>query len=268
MVYKYIFSLIFIFFLSCSEIDRDNILDPKNPDSKTDKVLLLEAFVNTSDSLPSSIPYNQYALDAIETLKMDDNLSDKLIVVEYHRNVTNPVYDDILTFPEIENWYEQYTTKYDLEERSKGVPDIFINGAASRVQGASNSDVVENRLRIITTDLLLEDGEYTIEADINQNGNEISGKYRVAKLGKSSSEGTILRIIAVYDAEFTDGIDNAGHRTVSYFENNSIATISSGDYLEEDFQFIVDNDKVEKLIFVLIDNSGLNVLHAIEKEIL
>ena len=55
MVYRYIFSLVFLFVISCSEIDRDNILDPKNPSSKRDKVLLLEAFVNTENPAPYNI---------------------------------------------------------------------------------------------------------------------------------------------------------------------------------------------------------------------
>ena len=67
---------------SCKDIPRDNILDPKNPSSKQDKVLLLEAFVNTSHHTP----YNYYVLHAIETLSMDENLKDRLIFIEYHRD--------------------------------------------------------------------------------------------------------------------------------------------------------------------------------------
>jgi hypothetical protein len=264
LAYKYIFSLLLVFLLSCAEIDRDNILDPKNSSSHRDKVLLLEAFINTNNPLP----YNEDALQAINILSADENLKDQLIVVEYHRNVTNPAYDDSLTFVEIENWYENYTIYYPQEERTKGVPDIFINGAFNRIQGASDETVVVNRVKAVTSELLLEEGKYTIEADFNQNGDEVKGKYRIAQLGNRSSDQMILRIIVTYNAETVEGITGVGKRTVSYFESHSIAAIDAGDYLEEDFQLVVDSQKADKLVFVLMDSEKLNVLHTFEKEIL
>ena len=54
LVFKYIFSILIIFSTACSEIDRDNILDPKNTSSKRESVVLIEAFINTSSGVPLS----------------------------------------------------------------------------------------------------------------------------------------------------------------------------------------------------------------------
>lgn len=244
-------------------MDRDNLLDPKNPDSKSDKVILLEAFVNTNNPLP----YNDYALDAIDELELDDNLSGRLIVVEYHRNVSNSDYNDVYTLSGTESWYEHYITVQ--ESKIKGAPDIFINGAYDRVQGASSTNNVVNRVKKYMTNQLIKDSEYTIEADANQNGNEIDGKFRVARLGNKSADEMVLRVITIYNASAIDtSAYNVGRRAVSYFEDHLISEINAGDYIEENFHFSVSGSKAEKIIFVLMDSNMLNILHAIEKEIL
>jgi len=257
LAYKLIFSFILLVFLSCSEIERDNILDPKNPDSKRDKVILLEAFLNTNNPLD----YNQYALDAIEALALDNDINKRLIFLEYHRD-TQQYSDPLIVDPvNMEDLYERYID-YD-PDRFKGVPDLFLNGAADRVQGASSASNVVSRVKKLATQQLLKYGEYTIEVDFNLNGSTIDGTYRVARLANQSSEEMQLRMIITYNSGAT------GKQTVSRLPIPlALDKIDSGDYLEDSFEINnVPAGKAEKLILVLTDESGINVLHAIERKI-
>jgi len=261
LVYKFIFSLLIVFSLSCSEIDRDNILDPKNPSSKRDRVLVLEAFVNTNNPLP----YNNYALNAIETLSNDDDIKDHLIILEYHRDTqeyTDPLKVDSLN-TNAENIYTDYIN-YDLLHRFKGVPDLFLNGATDRVQGASSSTSVTNRVKNLATEQLLDDGMFTIEADFDLDGSTINGTYRIARLGNQSADEMLLRMLITWDS------GAMGKRTVSKVMSPlAVGPISSGKYIEDDFTVPnIPSGRAEKLVFVLTDITGLNILHAIERDIL
>lgn len=250
-----------IFFLSCTEIDRDNILDPKNPDSKRESVILLEAFINTSH--PS--PYNGYALDAIEILKAD--YQERLITVELHRNVSDT--DDNLSIPEIDILHARYTTEYTLDQgRNKGVPDIFLNGAVNRVQGSYNVTNVVSRVQKIAESLFLNQGFFSVEGDAKHTGNIVKGKYRIARLGNKSTNNMILRIYIIYNSEQVNNASGTGQNTVSAIESIPIAQINSGDFIEEPFSINVSNSQAEKIVFVLMDSADLSVLHAFEKEIL
>ena len=259
MVYKYIFSLLLIILVSCKEIDRDNILDPKNPSSKSEKILVLEAFVNTADNLHL---FNEYALAAIDELTSDDDLKGHLIVLEYHRDTqqyTDPLEADSFNTEALYNSYLSIDAA-----RFKGVPDLFLNGAEARVQGASNATNVFNRVKDLAIDQLLDDGQYTIEADFELNGETISGTYRIARLGNISSNPMQLRMVITWDSGETC------KKTVSRVATPlQISKIDAGKYIESDFTIDgIPAGKAEKLILILTDDSGVNILHALEKEIL
>jgi len=254
LAYKFIFSLLLIITFACSKIDRDNILDPKNPSSKEESVVVLEAFINTSDLI--TMPYIDYALDAIDVLK--DTYQERLIILEYHRNLENPIFDDDFTFSLNEGLYTQYTSSYS-SSRNKGVPDIFINGAEERVQGASTSSNVINRVQGIIENQLLNIGEYTIEVDFSYLNNTIDGTYRIAPLGDKSSKDGTLRILASSD------LGGNGKSTVLAFETKPITKIAAGEFLEESFS-LESVSNANHLVIVLME--ATTVLHAIEKEIL
>lgn len=253
-----IYSLLLFLLFACMEIERDNILDPKNPSSKRESVLLVEAFVNTTH--PS--PYNGYALEALQTLR--DNYKERIIIVELHKDVTG--YKDDLTLTENENIHNRYTIDY-LEEpgRNKGLPDLFLNGAADRVQGAFDVANVVTRAQNIVLEQLILDGAYTIEVDAEQNGDTISGNYRIARLGNKSSGDIFLRIYVVYNSQSL--WPQSGKNTVSAVEEKTLTTPDAGSYLEEDFTLNVPQQKADKIILVLLDSSRLHVLHVSESVI-
>ena len=94
-----------IVFISCKDIPRDNVLDPKNPDSYRAQVIALEAFVNTENDQM----YNEYMLSALGTIV--DRYPGKLVLMQYHRNTIN--FTDSLAIPENEILYEQYLNTFD-----------------------------------------------------------------------------------------------------------------------------------------------------------
>ncbi|MEJ2053421.1 MAG: hypothetical protein P8X42_05830, partial [Calditrichaceae bacterium] len=80
-MYKFIFKLSIILALlaACSDIERDNLLDPKNPDSYSDTPILIEAFVNTS------FEYDAAALVALDQIQAQLGDNTDIEIVEYHR---------------------------------------------------------------------------------------------------------------------------------------------------------------------------------------
>jgi len=262
LVFKYIFSFLVIISTACSEIERDNILDPKNTSSKRESILLVEAFINTSDGVPSSYTYNYDALEAIDSLS--DIYDDRFIWLEYHWNTSTPdKYTDDLTVTQGEVHYKKYTTDYD-PARSKGVPDIFINGAVNRVQGASEVSNVIKRVQDIASELILNNSDYTIEAEFDVLANQVEGTYRIARLGNSRSDKLQMRIISTED----NNDIGKGKRTVQAIAfPESIDRIEAGEFFEKEFNLQIEGFNPDKIIFILMDESGFKVLHAIEKEL-
>ena len=79
-IFRNILLLIASFFIFnvCQDIPRDNVLDPKNPESSTRQIITVEAFVNTNNELS----YNQNMLNALDLL--DEKYPDKLSIMQYH----------------------------------------------------------------------------------------------------------------------------------------------------------------------------------------
>ncbi len=259
--FLYIFSALLIFSLACSEIERDNILDPKNNSSTRESVVVLEAFINTSDSVPSNFSYNFDALEAIDSLK--EIYGKRLIVCEFHWDTSNPKYTDPLSMPlnKGEEAYLKYTSGYDAN-RSFGVPDLFVNGAANRVQGASGASNVIKRVQTFARDIIIVDSPYTIETDFTIDGNMIEGKYRVARLGDKKSDKMLMRIL------ITEDNAQKGKNTVSQVSlPEAIDNIGAGNFIENDFSIMYEPQKSKKIIFILMDEDGFEVLSAIEKEL-
>ncbi len=177
----------FLLLSGCDDIPRDNLLDPKNPDSYRAQTILVEAFVNTAH--PSE--YNDWALEALEQVAA--NYGDAVLVAEYHRNVAGVV--DPYHLDRNEELYQTYTSAFDPSVA--GVPDIFINGITARVQGASGVTNVRQRLVNELQKLVSNTCVWTIEADISRSNNSIQVDCRIARLGAASSDPYIVRAVIV-----------------------------------------------------------------------
>jgi hypothetical protein len=147
----------------CNDIPRDNVLDPKNPDSYRDQIIFLEAFVNTENDEM----YNEFMISALKIIK--ERYPGKIQFANYHRNTTD--FSDVLANSQNENLYEQYIAKFDSK---KGVPDVFINGTIERIKGASTIESAVERIDDAIQPLLIQNNFITIEPSVSQQNSTIS----------------------------------------------------------------------------------------------
>jgi len=209
------FSLVIL--LACKDIPRDNVLDPKNPDSYRAQVISLEAFVNTQNDQQ----YNEYMLSALNTII--DRYPGKVILLQYHRDTS--FWEDTLAISENESLYELYINKFD---GLKGVPDVFINGSVDRVKGASSVEAAIERIDNVLQPLLIENSFFTIEPNVSRNNTNLSISTKIARLGSESISDIIVR------ATITEQFDTGYYtRVVRHMENsNLIPRLQPGEQIE------------------------------------
>jgi hypothetical protein len=187
--FKYLkyFLFLIVLFISCDDIERDNILDPKNPSSERPQIITIEAFVNTAANVPNAL--NDTLLMALT--QINNSYNDKISILEYHRNTTN--FNDSLFYNKNESLYNIYTGGVN-----KGVPDVFINGTAARIQGASTVRNSVFRIEEALQSLLVNTSYFTIEPNITQSNNEINVSLKVAKLGSTDALNVLVKAVVLY----------------------------------------------------------------------
>ncbi len=245
-----VFCFSVVILISCKDIPRDNVLDPKNPDSYRAQVISLEAFVNTDNGQQ----YNQYMLSALKTIV--ERYPGKLTFAQYHRNVGS--FEDSLEIIENENLYEQYVNQFD---GLKGVPDVFINGSVYRVKGASSVEAAIERIDTAIQPLLIENTFFTIEPTVTRSNSKISISTKIARLGSESISDIIVR------ATVTEQIDSGLYtRVVRYMKNsNLIPRLQPGEQKEIKYSdFPIELSADYQVIFTVTSNQSLIVHQSIE----
>lgn len=189
---KKFFPFIIICFLqfNCADLDRDNPLDPKNPNSSMDRAILIELFINDS----TGFEYCNYALDAIEQLAQREEFRNNLYVLEYHLTNRTHNWNDIFALDEFNQRYYLYVP--NLNER--GIPDAMFNGLVKQVQGASFENI-DNRYSEAADALLGQKSFFYVEAEKQVSNNSIQLEVTVARYGKSNQENIDLNAILYED---------------------------------------------------------------------
>ncbi|OQX95081.1 hypothetical protein B6I21_07240, partial [candidate division KSB1 bacterium 4572_119] len=210
-------------FIMCGDIDRDNALDPKNPNSKIDQLILVELFVNDS----SGFDYCQHALEAIENIKSRNDYSDEICVLEYH--VENAGWNDQYSLEECKSRYHEYVPL----PTERGIPDAFFNGLINRVQGASPENI-EHRYLSALEDLRNKESLFRFEAEKNVTGESFSLDVKIARLGGYGINDLELQVVVFED------IGTLGHRYVvrKIFHEQAIDSMNQGDV--KSFSFFRD----------------------------
>ncbi len=243
-----------LFFTACADLDRDNILDPKNASSKRDGRVVAELFTTTGPDVPAVYnQYNAYALNAIDSLQKD--YGPRFITLVYHRNSSR--YKDAQAVPLVEPYYEEYTIHYDSGSpgRFKGVPDLFINGPALRVQGASSVHSVIVRAQALINKVLPQSGLFTIESDIEKNGDNITGTLRIAPLGNKESPDLRVRVLLTRD-------DGLFQRVLVLGNPVDIGIIKKGAFKEQKIMLDTRGLAVQNIYFLMRDAQTRAVLYA------
>ncbi len=178
--------LFLIFVFSCADLERDNILDPKNPNSKVERINLAEIFVNDS----TGYPYCEHALQALDEIRDMEQYNDNLLVLEYH--VESEKWNDPF---EIEGALQRYH-RYVADPTSRGIPDVFFNGAENRVQGAT-SENVKNRYLETLGNFTETDAFFRLEGVKTIENDELQLDLQVARLGDRDAKDVLLQAIII-----------------------------------------------------------------------
>lgn len=255
-MHRFIFSIIIVILLliSCKDIPRDNLLDPQNPNSYQQNVILLEAFVNTHN--PFS--YNLWALQALDSIA--ETYGSHVVIAEYHRNTSQ--YTDPLSDPLFELLYDKYVQH--SASVIKGVPDVFINGIADRVQGASSVSSVINRLNTIISELVVLENQFTLQpGQVNINSSEITTSCKIARLGSKSSENLLLKMILVQKINSQEL-----KRVVREVEKSTtISKLGAGEIKIINFEPVQYSERPDEIIFNLTSSDELIVYQCIRVEL-
>jgi hypothetical protein len=258
--YKY-FLIGLMAFFACNDIDRDNILDPKNPASERPQIITVEAFVNTSDSLINN-QYNSFLLEALDQL--ENIYSEKITIAEYHRSIF-PQYPDTLSTIANEILYGYYFDYFwNLNNNTvKGVPDVYINGTEARIQGASSTATVLFRLQEVLDPMISQNGYFTIEPNITKDGNEYKISAKIARLGSTNAEDIILKAVII------SKFDNGLHERVvtEYLKSQDISSISNGEIKNVDLGEVPDPPVSTKVIIMVTSEDELQVFQSLEVDL-
>jgi hypothetical protein len=174
-----------LLFAGCADLDRSNPLDPKNPDSRRDKIVLVEAFVNQSGG-----DVITWALDGLEQLTGEYD-SQEMLYLEHH--IAKTASTDPLALDASLSRYLAFVPK----ATQQGLPDVFFNGCIARVQGASSTAGAHMRYLNALKEQLTGTAFFTIEAVVRNSGDEIVFNIKVAPLGKkSAADVAIYNILA------------------------------------------------------------------------
>ena len=237
------FAFILIFAISCEDLKRDNLLDPKNEDGYRKSVVLMEAFVNTNNPYE----YNEWSLNAAEKVR-DENRAD-VVLCEYHRNITLPdtTYIDEYSNPEFDDLHKIYA-EYS-ETGSRSVPDVYLNGAENRINGASSQESVYNRIMEKLPVLISVKNFFTIDNVIVNK--KSAGKYdisfSIAPLGNRSVTG--LRVKAVFIKDYTDdNLSGYTYAAVGFNDKTEIDKIDAGTFYNGSVKDILVIDQPDALI--------------------
>ncbi len=189
------FSLILMVTVSCKDLARDNVLDPKNPESYSKTVPLIEAFVNMAH--PS--PYNRWAVESLNALQND--FAGEVNVVMYHRDLTidSVVYDDPYNDDLQQSYFLQLQNKYVRlwPEVPRGVPDVYLNGAENRFAGTYEAGSLKKMMEDHIAELIALKNNYLIEPHLQDDGDVVKVKCLVARLGNTKAENLRLRVLFI-----------------------------------------------------------------------
>jgi hypothetical protein len=253
---KYIFhtSLILFVLLHCGDLERDNVLDPKNPNSKANRIVLVELFVVEN----TDYEYCNTALDALEELCESENFRGKVLALEYHIKKDNLSDSYALT-----QCYDRYV-EYEPIQTNRGIPDAFFNGKIERVQGASIAKV-KDRYETILAELTNNKSYFRFEAKKTIEGNSFGLNVKVVRLGTKKKENLNL-IVVLYEDVGTDL-----HRYVvrKIFEHQTINSINPGEvksfYFSDHLTGVHNMENIHAIVFMQSqDNATMEVYQAAE----
>ncbi|MBN2001685.1 hypothetical protein JW935_29360 [candidate division KSB1 bacterium] len=176
---------VILVFCACAELERSNPLDPKNPESAREMTVLVEAFIN--DSAGSVV---DYAVSGLERLIREYDSQD-LVYLEHHIAKTSGT-DPLALDASLSryNFFVPVSTE-------QGIPDVFFDGSANRVQGASSPESAYQRYNEKMQQELAFNCYFTIEGQFSIQDDQLKITADIARLGPdNASDLAVIAIIA------------------------------------------------------------------------
>jgi len=260
LAFKLIFSLILVLFLSaCKDIARDNVLDPKNPDSFSKQVILIEAFVNNTH--PAAKDYSSWVVQGLTSLSA--TYGEDVVIAEYHRDLDgyDDQYNDNSTNQKFTNLHEKYVGTNPSIPRA--IPDVFINGYENRISGAANANSVNVHASGVVENLLSQKNYYRIEPVIENSGGNLSISCRIARLGNESAEGLKVRVIFIKDHQQ----QNLNRTVMDITLAEQLPDIENGGYEEIDLGSFTLESSPTSVVTVLLSDDERTVLQCVKQDI-
>ena len=259
-VFKINLALLTLFLLqACGDIPRDNLLDPKNEESYTQPVVLLEAFVNFA--CPGE--YSRWAVQSLQNV--EQTYPGRVLVAEYHRDLAG--YDDAyVSGPSSSKFTSIQDVYIDDQLPERGVPDVFVNGSVQRVSGASSAVSVGEQITPSVDNLLAQKDYFLLQASValtTEADTTCNVSCRVARLGNKTNKNLKMRVIIIRDEKQ----DLLHHRVLDVSLLQPIETLQAGEYLDVKFDPIVLSDIPTSVIVALFASDGKTALQAVQEEI-
>lgn len=209
--------------LRCTDLKRDNPLDPANPESERSRIVLVEAFVN------ESTPFTPFTLSALDEIAAQTS-REQTLILQYHLPSAN--YADDLATAVAKTRYDFYVTQ------DQAVPDVFFNGLRQRIQGAASQSTALKRYQTVLAREREATSHFTIEAKQQVAGGTLSVQVRLARLGETAFTDFFVQAVAYED------IGTAGHHFVvrAVLPAESVRRLDAGEIAEIDFTAAVDTE--------------------------
>ncbi len=236
---KYILFFICALYIHSCNLDRSNPLDPKNENSRIEKTVLVEAFINSSVD-----GYVTWAKEGLEKLNEHFN-SSNLLILEHHVERTQGTDPDACSAS-----LSRYLA-FVPDSDQQGIPDVFIDGVGRRVQGASDSETAFQRYLQPTEQRFLGTGQFYIECQASLNNSKLELDGKLACLGKQSAEN--IAVYAVVVEELSASADLIVRDIVLV---HSIDKIDDGNVVDinKSISFFSEWDELKTSLVVFVQN--------------
>ena len=222
--------LLSILYLHCDDLDRNNILDPKNPNSFLDRTILAEIFINDS----TGYEFTEYALTALNNISQKDEYKEKIFIIEYH--LANDGWNDLFANFEFNQRYYEYVPN----SSDRWLPDVMFNGLLDRVQGAS-VESIESRYLSSINKLTGDKSYFGFETEAQISGNNINLDVSVIRYGSDSKSDCTLNVVIYEDI----GTNNHRHVVRKILQRQTINNIKPGE--SKSFSFYEQIPEVQNI---------------------
>lgn len=177
----------------CKDLDRDNNLDPKNPDAASYQIAVVENFVHrytTGDSVNAYIRNSQEAL-----YELTGKYQQRMIIAEYHMRLTDTTKKDTFALPENET---RYVNEYQ-GGALRGFPHTFFNGHQIAIQGASSKAVARQRYETTLDSLTTKTSRFYGQAEMDVQGDSLTVRSRLVKFGEEDASNLLVEYLLLED---------------------------------------------------------------------